>query len=127
MYRLLPISSSLLVLLQKYIYIHQVFGYNIINPILERLEPHFQTSARRSASKEGTETASASAHKRECTTKPTTVLPFYRSMGNFVATVEQSYGMSCRKKSEGRGGSSFAFVMRFGNVFRTNVGALQHR
>ena len=41
------------------------------NGKFKRLEPHFQLSAMKSASKEGTETAVASPYSRECTKEPT--------------------------------------------------------
>ena len=57
------------------------------NREVKRLEPHFQTSATRSAPKEDTEGAVALEHSRECTKKLISALrPFFGSMGTFGAT-----------------------------------------
>ena len=41
---------------------NKILGYSTRNHVFERLEPHFQISTTRSASKEATESAAASAH-----------------------------------------------------------------
>ena len=56
--------------------------------IQSRLEPYFQHSATRSASKEGTETAIAWPHSRECTKEPISSLPNYGSKKKFGASAE---------------------------------------
>ena len=74
-----------------------ILDYSTRGGKLKRLEPHFQLSATRSASKESTETAIALPHSRECTKEPISALPKYGSKEKFGATVEQNCGMSYRK------------------------------
>ena len=64
------------------------FGYSTRNRIFKRLEPIFQFSATRSASKEATESAVALAHSRECTKELILALLNYNSMGKFGARAE---------------------------------------
>ena len=63
-------------------------GYSTRNHKFKRLEPHCQLSATRSASKEGTETAIAWPHSRECTKEPISSLPNYGSKKKFGASAE---------------------------------------
>ena len=67
-----------------------MLGYNCStrNRKFKRLEPHFQRSATRSTSNEGTETAVALPHPRECTKDPISALPNNGSMGKFGARAE---------------------------------------
>ena len=65
-----------------------ILGYSKRNGKFKRLEPHFQFSATRSASKEGTETAAALPHSRECTKEPISALPNYGSKEKFGARAE---------------------------------------
>ena len=70
--------------------------YSTRNVKFKRLEPHFQLSATRSASKEGTETAVALPHSRECTKCPISALPNYGSKEKFGARAKLPDGSSCR-------------------------------
>ena len=65
-----------------------ILGYSKRNGKFKRLEPHFQFSATRSASKEGTETAAALPHSRECTKEPISALSNYGSKEKFGARAE---------------------------------------
>ena len=65
--------------------------YGTRRQTFKRLEPHFQTSATRSASKEDTGNAVALAHSYGSAPKELiTALPNYGSIGTFGATVEQN-------------------------------------
>ena len=68
--------------------VKNTLGYSTRNVKFKRLEPHFQLSATRSASKEGTETAVALSHSRECTKEPISALPNNGSMEKFGAKAE---------------------------------------
>ena len=68
--------------------VKNILDYNTRNGKFKRLEPHFQLSATRSASKEGTETAVALSHSRECTKEPITALLNYGSKEKFGARAE---------------------------------------
>ena len=65
-----------------------ILGYSTGIHKFKRLEPHFQFSATRSASKEGAETAVALAHSRECTKELISALPNIGLMGKFGARAE---------------------------------------
>ena len=77
------------------------------NGKFKRLEPHFQLSATRSGSKEGTETAVALLHSRECTKEPMCALPNYGSREKFGARAELRNVL--QEKLRSRGGSSCRF------------------
>ena len=64
-------SGFLLFVLQQ----KQKLDYSTRNRKFKRLEPHFQTSAARSAPKEGTKSAVALTHSRECTRELISSLP----------------------------------------------------
>ena len=66
-----------------------IFGYSTRNRKIKRLEPHFQTSATRSAPKEDTKSAVALAHPRECTKELIAGLPKFGSMKTFGARAEK--------------------------------------
>ena len=57
--------------------VKNILGHSTRNGKFKRLEPHFQLSATRSDSKEGTETAVALPYSRECTKEPISALPNY--------------------------------------------------
>ena len=97
-----------------------VLGYGTKNHKFKHLEPHFQLSARRSASKEGTETAVALPHSRECAKKPTSALPNYGSKGKFRG--KSRITEYVQEKLRGRGGSSCRFDRRFGKKKKKKVG-----
>ena len=61
--------------------VKKILDYSTRNGNLRRLEPHFQLSATRSASREGTEGAVTLPHSRECTKEPISALPNYGSKG----------------------------------------------
>ena len=72
-----------------------ILGYRTRKSKFKRLEPHFQLSATRSASKEGTETAAALPHSRECTKEPISALPIIVQRKS--SELEQKNGMSYMK------------------------------
>ena len=59
------------------------------NRKFERLEPHFQTLATKSAPREDRESAVALTRSRECTKELIPTLPQFGSMGTFGATAEK--------------------------------------
>ena len=91
------------------------------NGKFKRMEPHFQLSATRSASQEGTETAFDLPHSRECTKEPIPALPNYSSKEKFGARAEIRNVL--QEKLTGRGGSS----CRFDRFRFFSLWAMQHR
>ena len=87
--------------------VKKILGYSTRNGKFKRLEPHFQLSATGSASKEGTETAVALPHSRECTKEPISALPNYGSKEKFGAKAELRSIL--QEKLRGRCGSSCQF------------------
>ena len=65
-----------------------ILGCSTKNGKFKRLEPIFQLSATRSASKEGTETAVALSHSRECTKESISALPNYSPKKKFGGRAE---------------------------------------
>ena len=92
--------------------VKNILDYSTRNGKFKRLEPHFQLSATRSASKEGTETAVASPHSRECTKEPISALPNFGSKGKFGARAELRNFL--QEKLRGRGGSSCRLERKLG-------------
>ena len=68
--------------------VKNTLDYSTRNGKFKRLEPHFQLSATRSASKAGTEIAVALPHSRERTKEPIPALPNYGSQEKFGARAE---------------------------------------
>ena len=85
----------------------KILDYSTRNGKVKRLGPHFQLSATRSASKEGTETAVALPHSRECTKEPISALLNHGSKEKFGARSELRNVL--REKMRGKGGSSCRF------------------
>ena len=77
-----------------------------------RPEPHFRLSATRSASQEGTKTAVALPHSRECIKEPISALSNYGSDGKLGARAESRNIL--QEKLRGRGGSSCPFDRKIG-------------
>ena len=102
-----------------------ILDYSTRNGKFKRLEPHFQLSVTRSASKEGTETTAALPRSRECTKEPISAVPSYGSKGNFGAEAE--LWSVLQEKLRDRGGSSCRFDRKIGNSFfscgQCNTGA----
>ena len=95
--------------------VKNILGYSTRNGKFKRLEPHFQLSATRSASKEGTETAVAMPHSRECTKEPIPALPNYGRKEKFGASAELRNVL--QEKLRGGGGSSCRFDRKIGKIF----------
>ena len=68
--------------------VKNILDYSTRKGKFKRLEPHFQLSATRTASKEGTETAVTLPHSRECTKEPIPALPNYGSKEKCGARAE---------------------------------------
>ena len=103
-WHLVSYEYELLLFLQQ---LQNILGYSARNQNFKRLEPRFQSSATRSASKEGTETAAALPHSRECTKEPISALPNNGSMEKFGARAELRSVL--QEKLRGRDGSSCRF------------------
>ena len=84
-----------------------VLGYSTRNGEFKEQEPHFQMCETRSEWRETTEPAVAWTHSRECTKKPTYVLPNNGSTEEFGAWTE--LWNILQEQLIGRGGTSYRF------------------
>ena len=121
-WHLVSYEYELLLFLQQ---LQNILGYSARNQNFKRLEPRFQSSATRSASKEGTETAAALPHSRECTKEPVSALSKNGSMESFGDRTELRNIL--RAKNRGRGASSCRSDRKFGKQNKSKTWAMQHR
>ena len=115
-WHLVSYEYELLLFLQQ---LQNILGYSARNQNFKRLEPRFQSSATRSASKEGTETAAALPHSRECTKEPISASPNNAQLEKFGST-EESWNI-LTEQIRWRGASSCRFDRRFGIFFVGNA------